>query len=272
MSPLTLTLRQALSEAVDLSRLRLPPTGSEPIDTLARSRIHLDGHAVEAGELFDITGDDPENVALLPERTRIHGIGTGMAGGSLTVHGDAGDHLAFGMTAGTLRVEGSCGDFAASGLEGGMVQVRGSAGASLAGAIPGAMSGARGGMVVVAGGAGDRACDRMRRGLVLVGGDSGDFPASRLRAGTLIVLGHPGAKPGFGMKRGTLVLARVPEALPGTFNRSGDHELLYLRLLSRHVKHELGGDTPPLMDLSRVHRWVGDRAHDGRGEILVPMP
>ncbi|HKJ89082.1 MAG TPA: formylmethanofuran dehydrogenase subunit C, partial [Gammaproteobacteria bacterium] len=94
----------------------------------------------------------------------------------------------------------------------------------------------------------------------------------RLRAGTLMIRGRAGAEPGFGMRRGTLVLGEPPQALPGTFNRSGIHELLFLRLLVRHLKQELGDALPPLKDLGRVERWVGDRTHDGRGEILVPAP
>jgi formylmethanofuran dehydrogenase subunit C len=259
-----------LTEPVDLSALRLPPAEADPAAALARTRIRLGGRGVEAGELFEISGSDPEQLAIHTDGARIHGIGTGLAGGTLTVHGDAGNHLAHGMTAGTVRVTGACGDFAASALAGGLVDVQGDAGASLAGAIPGEMSGARGGTVVVRGSAGDRVCDRMRRGLVLVGNDAGDYAASRLRAGTLIVLGRLGAEPGFGMKRGTVILSEAPATLPATFNPSGQHELLYLRLLADHVENELGPGGFPLMDLDRVQRWVGDRAHDGRGEVLVP--
>ncbi|HKJ75624.1 MAG TPA: formylmethanofuran dehydrogenase subunit C, partial [Gammaproteobacteria bacterium] len=147
MSPLTLQLRQSLSEPVDLSGLRLPVTEADPAAALARASIRVGGRPLEAGEVFEIRGENPEELELVTGGARIHGIGTGMAGGTLTVRGDAGDHLGHGMSAGTLRVEGSCGDFAASALEGGLVEVQGDAGVSLAGAIPGEMSGARGGTV-----------------------------------------------------------------------------------------------------------------------------
>ncbi|MFA9461197.1 formylmethanofuran dehydrogenase subunit C [Thiohalorhabdus methylotrophus] len=270
MNPLTLKLRQPLSEPVDLSDLRLPPDDPEPAAALARARVRVGGRPLEAGEVFEIQGEDPKQVEIFTDGARIHGIGTEMAGGTLIVHGDAGDHLAHGMRSGTIRVEGSCGNFAASDLKDGLLDIQGDAGAYLAGAIPGEMSGARGGTILVRGRAGERVCDRMRRGLVLVGNDTGDYPASRMRAGTLIVLGHVGKEPGFGMIRGTLVLSERPASLPAAFNRSGEHELLFLRLLTRHVEQQLGAATPPLMDLGRVERWMGDRSHDGRGEVLVP--
>jgi len=270
MSPLTLTLRQPLSEPVDVAALVFPPPEPDPASRLARTRIRVGGELVETGEVFAVTEGERQQVAIVSEGARLHGLGTGMAGGHLTLHGDAGDHLAHGMTAGTLRVAGDCGDFAASGLVDGVVDVGGDAGAFLAGSLPGEMSGARGGLVVVRGSAGDRTGDRMRRGVVLVAGDAGDYPASRMRAGSLILLGAVGREPGFGMKRGTVVLAHPPDTRPATFNRSGSHELLFLRLLARYVEQRLGPATPPLMDLGPMQRWVGDRAHDGRGEILVP--
>ena len=270
MSPLTLTLRQPLTEPVDVAALRFPPPEPDPASRIARTRIRVGGQWRETGEVFAVSGEDRQRVMIVSEGARLHGLGTGMAGGHLTLHGNAGDYLAHGMTAGTLRVEGDCGDFAAPGLVDGVVDVGGDAGDSLAGAIPGEMSGARGGLVVVRGSAGARAGDRMRRGVVLVAGDAGDYPGSRLRAGSLILLGAVGREPGFGMKRGTVVLARPPDTLPATLNHSGSHELLFLRLLARFVEQRLGPTTPPLMDLSPMQRWVGDRAHDGRGEILVP--
>lgn len=272
MTPLTLTLRQTHTRPLDVSALRLPPPERDPASVLARTRIRLGEQLLEAGEIFAFSGTDPQQVEIHSGDTRVHGIGSGMEGGTLTVRGSAGDCLGRGMTGGVLRVEGSCGHFAASALEGGLVEVRGDTGSSLAGAIPGEMNGARGGLVVVRGRAGDRAGDRMRRGLVLMEGGAGDFIASRLRAGTLIALGPVGTAPGLGMRRGTLALSDLPASLPATFNCSGEHELLFLRLLTRHVQHRLGADAPPLPEWGRVRRWVGDRAHGGRGEILVPAP
>jgi len=82
-------------------------------------------------------------------------------------------------------------------------------------------------------------------------------------------LGKTGSYPGYGMKRGTLLLWQVPSKISTTFNASGFHSLGFLSLMLRSFQGletrfaKLATTTP------RVHRYCGDMASLGRGEILV---
>jgi formylmethanofuran dehydrogenase subunit C len=106
----------------------------------------------------------------------------------------------------------------------------------------------------------------MRRGLMLIQGDVGDFCGSRLLAGSIVVAGSCGAQPGFGLRRGSLILAHAPHAMPATFGDAGVADLTYLGLLRRQVRDILPGVLPAT---SRVHRYMGDLAFGGKGEILI---
>jgi formylmethanofuran dehydrogenase subunit C len=134
---------------------------------------------------------------------------------------------------------------------------------------PGDMRGMSGGLVVVRGNAGLRAGDRMRRGVIAIGGGVAAHAGSRMIAGTLLVLGATGAYPGFAMKRGSVLLRQPPASMLPTFRDAGSHELGFLKLLARAIRAE----ATPALDLeglgARVHRYVGDAAAGGKGEILV---
>jgi formylmethanofuran dehydrogenase subunit C len=121
-------------------------------------------------------------------------------------------------------------------------------------------------VVAVEGNAGDRLGDRMRRGLILVRGQAGDACGARLLAGTLVVAGGCGTQPGAGLRRGSLILGRRPEAIPPSFNDSGRVDLSYLGLLHRHAESFLPGLLPAS---TQAHRYMGDLAFGGKGEILV---
>ncbi len=88
-------------------------------------------------------------------------------------------------------------------------------------------------------------------------------------AGTIAVLGKVGPKPGYAMRRGTLLLCEIPEQLPSTLNDCGEHNLGFLLLL---MKSFATLDTR-FAELNngnrRVHRYAGDLAVDGKGELLV---
>jgi formylmethanofuran dehydrogenase subunit C len=104
----------------------------------------------------------------------------------------------------------------------------------------------------------------MRRGLILAG-SAGAYAGARMIAGTLAAL-SVGDHPGYGMRRGTMLVGAHGRLSP-TFVETGAHDLVYLRLLARH-----------LAPLSRAHadllarplrRYSGDLATIAKGEIWV---
>ena len=153
-----------------------------------------------------------------------------------------------------------------------MINIRGNAADFVGSALPGDKQGMRGGTIVICGNAGDRVGDHLRRGIILIGGNAGAFCGSRMLAGTIIVSGRVGESPGFGLKRGTLLLAHTPAALPATFQDSGEHVLLFLKLLEKYFQRAGEPFYEFLPLATRVRRYCGDHAAGGKGEILIRVP
>jgi formylmethanofuran dehydrogenase subunit C len=266
MSALTLSLKHLPQGRLDLAPL-LPALATAGLDELARLPLVVGNLKLALGELFTIRGDDPHDLVLEGALTRVDGIGAGLQGGRLRVEGDAGAYLGLGMAGGEIHVHGQVGAFAAVAMRKGSIEIEGNAGDYLGGALPGAMKGMSGGQIVVRGNAGARCGDRMRRGAILVAGTVGDYAGSRMLAGTLLALGACGSHAGYGMRRGTL-LVRGTVNIDATFADCGTHRLPILQLLFRSWQ-KFGGAFEGLASTPHpVHRFLGDRAADGKGEIL----
>ena len=107
----------------------------------------------------------------------------------------------------------------------------------------------------------------MRRGIVVVDGRAGAYAAAFMVAGTLAVGGGCGPHPGFGMRRGTLLVGRPQDAPPEGFADGGTRDWLFLHLLRRAL--EGTGSWFERAGATRAHRFIGDLAEGGRGEILA---
>lgn len=267
MSILCLTLREAPKERVDLSPLTAQPLAGRSREELGRIELTAGNQRITVDTLFAIDGESGGDIELRNCCSHLDGIGAGLTEGRLLVYGDAGAYLGRDMTGGTILAAGHVGAYAGAGMKGGMIQVGGNAGEFAGGAVPGDHYGMRGGTLLICGNAAARAGDRMRRGTLLIEGNAGDFLASRMVAGTVAVLGTVGAMPGHAMRRGTIILL-TPTTLPATFNNCGVYPLTFLTLLMRSWK-TLPGRFSALPDSTRVQRYMGDLATDGRGEILL---
>lgn len=271
MTAIRLEARAPIEERLDLSPLnpdRLAEVSAAGIEQLPLS---LGSGSVPAGELFRIEVKESElpQLEIHGSTDRFDAIGEGMHHGSIRVLGDAGAFLGRRMKGGEIRVSGSCAAYAATGLAGGRLVIEGDAGDFLGGAEPGLRRGMHGGRVIVRGRAGDRAGDHLRRGAIFIAGGAGACCGARMVAGTLAILGPVGPGLGFGMRRGSILLGRAPGGLPPTFNDAGETKLGFLSLWARAWR-----DIPDLAEgflprSEQVHRWVGDLAVDGRGEILL---
>ena len=268
MTALTLRLRETLPLSVDASVLSPPRLAGLTRAKIEALELELGNRRVRVGELFDVGGDDWDNVVIENATECLTHLGAGMQGGTLLVNGDVGAYLGLGMSAGRIGVSGSAGIFAGCEMVGGTIEIGGNAGDWLGGALAGDKQGMRGGLIQVRGHAGDRAADRMRRGLVLIEGGAGAYLGSRMLAGTVIVKGSIGPQPGFALKHGTLLLLDGATELPATYNDCGRHELLFLAVLERDLR--LRGGLEAFLPLPRaVKRYCGDLANGGKGEILV---
>jgi formylmethanofuran dehydrogenase subunit C len=269
MSALTLRLREQPGRGIDVSLLtpdRL--TGLSPA-AIGALPLYNGNRRQQLSSLFDISGNDTQQLVILDSSRHLHGIGSGMTFGHIRIEGDCGDHLGQDMRNGCIEANGNSGHWTACGMHDGMITVAGNCGDFAGGALPGDRQGMRGGTLLVRGNCGDRTGDHLRRGRILVEGNAGAYCGARMVAGTIAVLGKVGPKPGYAMKRGTLLLWETPGELPVTLNDCGIHNLGFLPLLtrsfaaldSRFAEHDTGK--------RRVHRYAGDLAVDGQGELLV---
>jgi len=198
---LTLTLREAPAAPVRAEALapdRLAGLGAAEIERL---ELWHGNRRAAVGDLFAVAGGVSDDVRVEGDLRRVSGLGTRMAGGRLTIAGDAGPHTGAEMAGGDIVVEGDAGDSAGVGMRGGRLVVRGSAGRRLGAAYPGERAGMSGGEILVHGDAGDEAGAGLRRGLIAVAGRTGDAAGLSALAGTIVAFGALGAHPGAGMRR-----------------------------------------------------------------------
>jgi formylmethanofuran dehydrogenase subunit C len=266
--PLTLTQRFVPHQRVDCSPLTPTLLAGKSAREIASLQLQSGNRKLPAGELFTLSGDDPQNLVIECEGDKLERIGARMTGGSVRVQGDCGAYAGLQMRGGEIHVAGSVGAFGACQMRGGLLRIDDDAGEFLGSALPGETLGMAGGTVIVKGNVGDRCGDRMRRGQILIEGHAADYCASRMLAGTIAVMGSVGANLGFAMQRGTVLLRDTPAHILPTFGDCGTHELAFLKLLFQSwtaLPSRYAAFAPP----PRVQRIVGDLANGGRGEILI---
>lgn len=260
----TLTLREAPPERLDLLHINPLSLGALSQAEVERLAIGTSRRGVRLGDVFSVTLDRSDTLVIAGGHERLDRVGASLSEGTIRVEGDVGQRLGAGMAAGTLTVTGHAGPYAGSGATGGTITVEGDAGDHAGGAVYGAKAGLDGATLIVRGRAGDHCGDRMRRGTLVVG-RAGAHAGARMIAGTLAAL-EVGDLPGFGMRRGTLITGRHGTLAP-TFVETGSHDLVFLRLLARHLK-----------TLSEAHaallarpltRYSGDLATLAKGELWV---
>ena len=172
-----------------------------------------------------------------------------------------------GMTGGELVIEGNVGRDVGLAMSGGSIDVHGDAGVNAGGAAPGAVRGVTGGEIVVRGSVAGDAGARMRRGLVVVRGDAGRGTGQGVIAGTVVVFGTIAEGAGRFMKRGSIVgLHEI--ARPATFRYTCTYRPPYLQLLFQYLRRRYALPVAEAQVTGRYHRYSGDLAELGRGEIL----
>jgi formylmethanofuran dehydrogenase subunit C len=266
MKPLVMARRVKPEQRLDLSPLIPHRLSGKTAAEIAKIELQTGRHPITVGDIFRLSGGDPQHIRIEGATERFDQIGQEMAGGEIVVVGDVGNQAGRLMTGGRLRIQGDAGRWAASGMKGGHIEIAGSAGDRLGGPLAGEMTGMRGGVVVVRGNVGERAGDRLRRGTIIVEGRAGAHVGSRMIAGTLIVRRRAGPLPGYLMRRGTIVLADGCDELAPTFLDCGVHDLVALRLMAAFVKeYSVAAASALRFPLLRL---AGDMAALGKGEIF----
>lgn len=266
MSALTFTLKQAIQQRVDLSALTPDNLAGKSLSDIAAIPLDSGRLKLRVDSLFDISGDNAEEIVFNNASGKLDYIGSKMKSGRITINGGAGSYLGFQMRKGEIVLNGNADAYTASGMAGGLLHVHGNVGDFLAAAIPGDRKGMKGGIVLITGNAGERAGDQMRRGIILIEGNVGSYCASRMLAGTIGVLGSVGDYVGYGMRRGTLLLTKPPK-LHATLQDCGTHTLPFLGLMFKSFSNLPSKFAS--INKNRVQRFAGDIANDGKGEILV---
>jgi formylmethanofuran dehydrogenase subunit C len=225
-------------------------------------------HAVPLGDLFTVRGERVADVHIEGDLAAVDGLGTGMAGGALTVEGNVGQELGRAMSGGRIEAHGHVGDGAGLAMSGGTLWITGRAGDGVGGAVPGASRGMTGGEILVRGNVGRDAGARTRRGLIVVGGDAGDGAAQAMIAGTLLVMGTAAGAVGLWNKRGTIV-ALGGVAVPPTYRYACTYRAPFLQLMFTYLKRAHRMPISDRLAKGRYARYCGDLSELGKGELLV---
>ncbi len=269
MSALTFTLKSTPLFTLDATPLTPENLAGKTLADIKKIKIVYGREAVRLDALFTVKGTNTNDIRIEESTNKLINVGYGMGAGSIMVKGNVGDFLGQGMKNGCLTVHGNVGSWAGNAMSGGRINIKGNAQDYVGGGLPGDTFGMTNGLIYIKGNAGDRVGDRMRRGTILIQGKSKDYCGSRLHAGTIVVLDKVGKLPGAGMRRGSLVLAKKPLHLSATFKSCGNLKMAFLRLLFT----QLARIEPEWALLAKyapeAHRFSGDLARNGKGEILI---
>ena len=271
MSHITVTYKGSTSMRINMQWLSDALNQSSKAEEIKSNTISLGKESVEIGDLFDISGGDFTDTAVLENSNdKMDYIGSQLQSKhKIKVEGDCGHYVGAQLAGGKLKIKGSTLDYTACSMKKGIIKIGGDCGHYAGSAMAGTKKGMSGGTLLVHGNTGDFTGDLMRRGLIMVEGDIGDYCASRMIAGTITNLGGIGKQVGVGMRRGTLLFPHKPDDMCSGFKDCGRHNLGFLTLLL----HELRRFESRFQSLHpmrrRVQVYEGDMAVGGQAEILI---
>jgi len=269
MSALTFTLKTPPKFTLNVAPLIPENLEGKTLAKIKTIKLIYGNETVKVDALFSMKGTDSSHICLDKSTDKLINVGQKMTRGSIFIKGDVGDFLGQGMKNGKIIVDGNTGAWAGNAMSGGRIDIHGNALDYVGAGAPGDTFGMTNGLINIKGNAGDRVGDRMRRGIIIIQGKSGNYCGSRIHAGTIIVLDKVGKLPGEGMRRGTIILAKKPAHLSATFKSCGNLKMQFLRLLFT----QLANIDDELALFSKygpeAHRFSGDLARNGKGEILI---
>ena len=243
-------LRTPLKQRADFTDVLAGSWSSLSTRELAERPVYLESHgSVALGEIFELKGEPNGRIGFTGDLTMADRLGAGMTEGDVIVESNLGNESGLAMAGGTLVVEGDVGARAGA-------------------APPGFKRGMTGGELVVRGSAGPGAGATMRRGLLVVGKDAGDQAGLGMIAGTVVVFGAAGLDSGLWSKRGS-VIALGQITPPPTYVYACTYQPVHLLLLLTRLRVRYGLPVRPRHLKGFYHRYSGDMAELGKGEILT---
>lgn len=245
---IVLAPRAALEQTLEADCIAADRFAGAGAKDIAGLPVWYGGQPAALGDFFTVRGERSARVRIEGPLDRVEGLGSGMAGGELVIEGDAGRDVGVRMTGGTIEIRGNAGDNAG-------------------GAPPGASRGMTGGEIIIRGSAGRDAGASMRRGLIVIGGDAGEGAGRGMIAGSVVVFGAAARGAGRWTKRGTIV-ALGPIELPATFRYACTYRPPHLRLTFCYLRARYALLIADRHVTGRYHRYSGDLAELGKGEIL----
>ena len=278
MKPLTLRSRGPARASQRLNLSGITPQRLKTMNLSEIAKLQVPGihSTLEIGEYFHVIEGDRERLRFEGDLTSCDYVAGQLSGGEIEVFSSVGHYAGFAMTGGRFTIQGNAEHFAGSGMRDGTLRIEGNAGDFLGGTASGTGSGMRGGTVVVNGSAGLWSAARMRRGTIVIHGDVAEGLAMRMIAGTVICCGKASTPYGCGMRRGTLMFLGTtsqPTEIVG-FSSPEPVELTFLPLFLSHLREHLPKELEALVPQSisqmprQALRSLGDRTHDGLGELL----
>ena len=266
--PITLNLKISSTIPIEADSISPDIFINKSLDDISQLPVFYGRRRKKLKELFDIKGDNPDQIIVEGDLTHVKKIGYGMTHGGILIKSDVGKHTGAYMSGGEITVEGNVSDNCGSHMSGGIIKISGNAGHMLGAAYPGETHGMNQGIIIVEGDCGSDAGAYMRRGLIVIKGSTGDFPGVRMLAGTILVFGHLGKRAGANMKRGSIIAFGESEPLLPTFRLNSVYQPQYINLLLNQLRKE-DSHIPVIPADAAFYRYSGDINSLGKGEILL---
>lgn len=267
---IALTLKEQPSVPLEAEVLSPDVTASLAHDAIRALPVFLGKRQCRLDDFFQVDGAASEELEIRGDAAKVKWIGRGMSRGRITIRGNAGMHLGASMRGGTIEVTGNASDWVGAEMTEGLIRVHGNAGGQVGAAYRGSSTGMKGGTILIGGSAGLEVGMRMRRGIIAIGGLVRDFTGLQMKGGTIVLLGGAELRTGAWMVRGTIV-SLTPIPLLPTFSFACAYHPTFLRLYARHLR-QFGVAVPVERKEGVYHRYTGDKAVPGKGEILVWQP
>lgn len=234
---------------------------------ICASTLHHGKRRVRLDDFFDVEGERSEEISIAGDLHRVRWIGRAMSKGTISIQGSVGMHLGSYMAGGSIFVDGDAGDWIGGEMAGGFIRVTGNGGGQIGAGYRGGMTGMRGGTIIVDGTAGLEVGLRMKRGTIVVGDKVRDFAGLQMKGGTIVMLKGAEIRTGAWMNRGTIISLEPISIMP-TFRSCGSYQPTFINLYARHLE-TLGVTLPYQASAGAYHRYAGDHAAGGKGEIFV---
>ena len=174
------------------------------IPEIKNKNIQMGNRSYKLSELFQVTGEDCNNIKILKSNSYLVNIGNDLKYKTICIEGDAGIGLAKNMNSGTIILKGNASEAACSGMKGGSVYIYGNAGNRLCCLPTGKNEGILDGFIYVQKNVGSDSIIRMRRGNIVIGGNIGNNSCYELISGSITILGKIGKSFCVNAKRGTI--------------------------------------------------------------------